>query len=77
MRVKMNSALGELRDKVEMFNGAEDALAKKDAEINKLAGKLRTNTNLMHAFELEKDGLMTRMNDATAKIRLLEETNAE
>ena len=52
-----------------MFNGAEGNLAKKDAQLMKMEGELRQNTNLMHAYELEKNNLGHRLFEAKEKIK--------
>ena len=55
MRAKMNEALDELHENQEMFNGADFNLKKMVNELNKVKGELKTNTNLMHRHELDKE----------------------
>lgn len=74
-RVKMQEALDTLYEKSEMFNGAEGNLARKDQEINRLQASLKTNTNLMQAYELEKNNLGHRLFEAKEKIKELTAVN--
>jgi len=73
----MNDAIDELKGKVEMFNGAETTLAAGDLRLNKMEGNLRTNTNLMYAYELEKDRLQVLLTDAENRISKLTSVNEE
>ena len=68
---KATDALSILHEKAEMFNGAEDVLAKKDVEMNKMVGQLKQSTNLMNAYELEKNNLGHRLFEAKEKIKEL------
>ena len=59
----------ELTEKVAMFNGAEDAMAQKELELNRLQGNLKTNTNRMYTYETLKDKLQVRLQDAEFKLK--------
>lgn len=73
----MNEATLELQDKLVMFNGAATNIADKEAEMNRIAGKFKTNTNLMYAYELEKDKLAIRLAEAEYKIKELTTINED
>ena len=73
----MKEAQDELHEKVEMFNGAEGNLNKMQAEMNKMHGKLKTNTNLMNQYDLEKQSLETKLLNAEMKIKELTYTNQD
>ena len=65
----MNEVMAELTEKVAMFNGAEDAMAQKELELNRLQGNLKTNTNRMYTYETLKDKLQVRLQDAEFKLK--------
>ena len=65
----MNEVMEELTEKVAMFNGAEDAMAQKELELNRLQGNLKTNTNRMYTYETLKDKLQVRLQDAEFKLK--------
>lgn len=67
----MNEINLELQDKLVMFNGAEDTLAAKELEVNRMAGKYKTNTNRMYIYETEKDKLSIRLSEAEFRIKEL------
>lgn len=73
----MNDAVAELTEKVAMFNGAEDVLAQKELELNRMAGNLKTNTNRMYTYELEKDKLSVRLHNAEFKLKELTAINEQ
>jgi hypothetical protein len=60
-----------------MFNGAEDSLKAKDQSAAKIEGNLRTNTNLMYAYELEKDRLAVLLTDAEKKVQKVTSVNEQ
>ena len=68
-RNQMTEAVKELSSKASMFNGAENSLAAKDAELMRMEGKYKTNTNLMYAYETEKDRLAVRLAEAEHKVK--------
>ena len=70
MRDKMHVALDTLTEKTEMFVGAEMSIAMKETQLQRVEGKLKTNTNLMYAYELQKNNLSNYL--ATAESRLKE-----
>ena len=77
MSIKLKETLKELADRSHTFFTCEEQIREKNKEIAKLEANLKSTTQRMEMYDLERKNLQMRMFHTDDKVKHLTETNEQ